>query len=80
MRDQDFWREMRRGLILISAAIEKQYPRDPFWAAFRKGINVSTVAIERRYGFPRHSSGTLSSGPPAQPPVSEPIGVGTDGV
>ena len=75
MDDRQFWSQMRRGLLTITAAIDARYGRhDPFWKRVRDGHLTVVKAIEQEYRFPRHSGSTIGQAAPQYeaPPNSEP--------
>ena len=85
MDDRQFWAQMRRGLLTMTAAIDQHYGRrDPFWRDFRYGLADLAKAIERGHRFPRHSVGTLGHAHDSEPPLTAPAlpqqGVETGGI
>jgi hypothetical protein len=66
-KEQDFWIEVRRGILTLTSAVDDQspYPRD-FWLEIKRGLLKISRAVEYRYGLPIHSGATL--GVPIQAP------------
>lgn len=75
MDDRQFWSQVRRGLLTVTAAIDTRYGKqDPFWKRVRDGHLAVVTAIEHKYRFPRHSGSTIGQAAPQHeaPPYSEP--------
>lgn len=69
MRDErEFWIRIRRGLSIVTHAIDADRQRDPIWAAMLKGLNTVVWAIEVRWKLPHSSIHTIGQSP--EPPVS----------
>lgn len=68
MRDErEFWIRVRRGLSIVTHAIDAERQQDPFWAAVLRGLNLVVRAIEVRWKLPHSSIATI--GQPPEPPV-----------
>ena len=45
--DRQLWRAIRRGILLIAAAMARQPTADPLLTEVRRGLLLIAVAIER---------------------------------
>lgn len=73
MKDErEFWIRVRRGLSIVTHAIDANRASDPFWHEFGRGLNICVRAIETRWRLPHSSIQTLGQQPP-EPPALEPL-------
>lgn len=73
MKDErEFWIRVRRGLSIVTHAIDAERARDPFWATVLRGLNMVVRAIEIRWRLPHSSIHTIGHQPepPAEPSAS----------
>lgn len=69
MRDErEFWIRVRRGLSIVTHAIDSERSKDPFWATVLRGLNIVVRAIEVRWKLPHSSIQTIGQ-PNTEPPV-----------
>lgn len=47
MQDRELWIGVRRGLLTIVRAVEKEQPAGALWLALRRGLLVMVGVIER---------------------------------
>jgi len=85
--EREFWIRVRRGLSIVTHAIDSERHNDPFWGEVLRGLSIVVRAIEVRWKLPHSSVRTLGQ-PQAsipEPPVS-PLapstheGIGSDAV
>ena len=78
--EREFWIRVRRGLSIVTHAIDSERARDPFWQTVLRGLNIVVRAIEVRWKLPHssiHVIGQPIPEPPAEPlaqPLDERIG------
>ena len=78
MKDErEFWIRVRRGLSIVTHAIDAERASDPFWAAVLRGLNIVVRAIEVKWRLPHSSIRTLSGQSITEPP-GEPLAQPSD--
>jgi hypothetical protein len=68
--EREFWIQVRRGLSIVTHAIDDERASDIFWATVLRGLNIVVRAIEVRWRLPRSSIrtiGLITPEPPAEP-------------
>jgi len=79
MRDErEFWIRVRRGLSIVTHAIDSERANDPFWAAVLRGLNIVVRAIEVRWKLPHSSVQTI--GHTYEPPLNAPAPSSPEGI
>jgi len=69
MRDErEFWIQVRRGLSIVTHAIDSERAQDHFWQTVLRGLNIVVRAIEVRWRLPHSSIRTIGQ-PLPEPPV-----------
>jgi hypothetical protein len=68
--EREFWIQVRRGLSIVTHAIDAERAQDQFWATILRGLNIVVRAIEVRWRLPHSSIRTI--GNPTEPPA-EPL-------
>jgi hypothetical protein len=73
MKDErEFWIQVRRGLSIVTHAIDAERAQDQFWLTVLRGLNIVVRAIEIRWRLPRSSIHTIGQITPNEPPA-EPL-------
>ena len=68
MKDErEFWIQVRRGLSIVTHAIDDERADDVFWLTILRGLNIVVRAIEVRWRLPHSSIRTI--GIPTEPPA-----------
>ena len=74
--EREFWIRVRRGLSIVTHAIDAERASDPFWAAVLRGLNIVVRAIEVKWRLPHSSIRTI--GQPITEPPDSPLAQSSD--
>ena len=70
MKDErEFWIQVRRGLSIVTHAIDSERAQDQFWLTVLRGLNIVVRAIEVRWRLPHSSIRTIGLVEPTEPPA-----------
>ena len=79
MKDErEFWIQVRRGLSIVTHAIDDERADDVFWLTILRGLNIVVRAIEVRWRLPHSSIRTIGipTEPPAEPLARSEVRIG----
>lgn len=71
MEDREFWIRVRRGLSIVTHAIDAERASDPFWATVLRGLNIVVRAIEVKWRLPHSSIRTIGQPEPPASPLAQ---------